>query len=106
MTRTKLPQMESLFLTDGGMETDMIFNRGIGLPCFAAITLRQTDEGRPRSMPITGATSNRPEQPRRLILASSSWRAARLVTAAWHRRGRARPAQPRFVDMLHPAPRV
>src|SRR5262245_17499435 len=41
-----LPQLDSLFLTDGGLETDMIFNRGIDLPCFAAITLLQSAEGR------------------------------------------------------------
>lgn len=34
-----------LFLTDSGLETDLIFNRGIDLPCFAAITLLMRPDG-------------------------------------------------------------
>lgn len=34
------------FLTDGGMETDLIFNQGIDLPCFASFDLLPTDWGR------------------------------------------------------------
>jgi homocysteine S-methyltransferase len=41
-----LPQLERLFLTDAGLETDILFNRGIDLPHFASITLLQTGEGR------------------------------------------------------------
>jgi homocysteine S-methyltransferase len=44
--RPALPQLEQLFLTDAGLETDMIFNRGVDLPCFASITLLQTASGR------------------------------------------------------------
>jgi len=33
-------------LTDGGLETDLIFNRGIDLPAFAAFPLVDTDGGR------------------------------------------------------------
>ena len=33
------------FLTDGGMETDLIFNKGIELPCFASFDLLSTDWG-------------------------------------------------------------
>jgi homocysteine S-methyltransferase len=33
-------------MTDGGLETDLIFNRGIDLPEFAAFPLVDTDEGR------------------------------------------------------------
>lgn len=33
-------------LTDGGLETDVLYNRGIDLPCFAAIVLLRTPEGR------------------------------------------------------------
>lgn len=46
MTRTSLPQLERLFFTDGGLETDMIFNRGVELRCFAAINLLKTAEGK------------------------------------------------------------
>jgi len=43
---TDLPQLAGdLFLTDGGMETTLIFRDGLDLPCFAAFTLLETDEG-------------------------------------------------------------
>ncbi|GGM21690.1 homocysteine S-methyltransferase family protein [Deinococcus aerophilus] len=41
-----LPQLDRLVLTDGGLETDFIFNRGVDLPCFASIVLLGTDKGR------------------------------------------------------------
>ena len=37
--------LDRLFLTDGGIETDLIFNRGIDLPFFASILLLRTPEG-------------------------------------------------------------
>ena len=40
-----LPQMQRLFLTDAGLETDLLFNQGIDLPCFASITLFTNDAG-------------------------------------------------------------
>jgi S-methylmethionine-dependent homocysteine/selenocysteine methylase len=40
-----LPQLDRLFVTDAGLETDMIFNRGFDLPCFASVTMLQTVEG-------------------------------------------------------------
>lgn len=36
------------FLTDSGLETTLVFHDGLELPCFAAFTLLQTDEGRDR----------------------------------------------------------
>lgn len=42
----RLPQLERLFLTDGGLETDMIFNRGIELPAFASVMLLRDESGR------------------------------------------------------------
>jgi homocysteine S-methyltransferase len=41
-----LPQLDRIFLTDGGLETDMIFNRGVELRSFAAIDLLATAFGR------------------------------------------------------------
>ena len=35
-----------LSLTDAGMETALIFDQGIELPCFAAFPLVETEEGR------------------------------------------------------------
>src|SRR5690349_21840970 len=45
--RKALPQLGSrLFLTDGGLETTLIFHQGIELPCFASFDLLRTNEGR------------------------------------------------------------
>ena len=46
MTRAPLRQLERMFLTDAGLETDLLFNRGIDLPHFASITLLRSEEGR------------------------------------------------------------
>ncbi len=45
--RTALPQLSGeLFLTDGGLETSLIFHDGFDLPHFAAFDLLKNDEGR------------------------------------------------------------
>jgi S-methylmethionine-dependent homocysteine/selenocysteine methylase len=45
--RKSLPQLGSrLFLTDGGLETTLIFHNGIDLPYFASFDLLRTSEGR------------------------------------------------------------
>jgi S-methylmethionine-dependent homocysteine/selenocysteine methylase len=45
--RKRLPQLDGgLFLTDGGIETDLIFNDGIELPYFAAFHLLKDQKGR------------------------------------------------------------
>ena len=43
-----LPQLsgDRVFLTDGGLETSMIFHRGLELPHFASFTLLEDEEGR------------------------------------------------------------
>jgi S-methylmethionine-dependent homocysteine/selenocysteine methylase len=45
--RTGLPQVDddALFLTDGGIETTLIFHQGLDLPLFAAFDLLKDDEG-------------------------------------------------------------
>ena len=44
--RNQLPQVgENLYLTDGGIETTLIFHEGLDLPDFAAFHLLQTSEG-------------------------------------------------------------
>jgi homocysteine S-methyltransferase len=35
----------SLYLTDGGLETSLIFDQGIDLPCFAAFPLLESEDG-------------------------------------------------------------
>jgi len=45
--RTALPQLtQNVLLTDGGMETTLVFLDGFELPCFASFPLLETDEGR------------------------------------------------------------
>jgi len=45
--RHHIPQLDGgLFLTDAGLETDLIFNHGIGIPEFAAHTLLPEEHGR------------------------------------------------------------
>ena len=45
--RKNLPQAgEKLFLTDGGLETTLIFHEGLDLPCFASFDLLKDEEGR------------------------------------------------------------
>ncbi|MFN3745641.1 MAG: homocysteine S-methyltransferase family protein [Hyphomicrobiaceae bacterium] len=45
--RKELPQLGArLFLTDGGLETTLIFHNGIDLPYFASFDLLRTGEGR------------------------------------------------------------
>lgn len=44
--RNALPQMtDDLFITDGGLETTLIFHEGIDLPCFAAFDLLKDEAG-------------------------------------------------------------
>jgi homocysteine S-methyltransferase len=44
--RRRLPQLgNEPFLTDGGLETTLVFHEGVSLPYFAAFDLLKTDEG-------------------------------------------------------------
>lgn len=43
--RSKLPQLYDTFITDGGLETTLVFHEGIELPCFASFTLLQDAAG-------------------------------------------------------------
>ena len=46
----RLPQTvgDRLFVTDGGLETELVFHDGMDLPCFAAFPLLTTPDGRAR----------------------------------------------------------
>ena len=74
---SSLPQPERLFVTDAGLETDLIFNRGIDLTCFASITLLRTEEGR---RTLEDYFRSYLDLARRLgtgcLLESASWRAS------------------------------
>ena len=39
-------KLDRIYLTNAGLETDMVFNRGFDLPCFASIHLLRTAQGR------------------------------------------------------------
>ena len=47
---TRLPQLDGggLFVTDGGLETELVFHDGIDLPCFAAFPLLADPDSRAR----------------------------------------------------------
>ena len=47
---SSLPQLRSdlLFVTDGGLETELVFHDGMALPCFAAFPLLDEPDGRAR----------------------------------------------------------
>jgi homocysteine S-methyltransferase len=51
MTRRRFafpPTDDAIFLTDGGLETTLVFVEGLDLPCFAAFPLLRSEEGRGR----------------------------------------------------------
>jgi S-methylmethionine-dependent homocysteine/selenocysteine methylase len=50
VTRQPLPQLEGhrIFVTDGGLETELVFHDGRDLPCFAAFPLLADPDGRAR----------------------------------------------------------
>lgn len=75
--RNHLPQLGTkLFITDAGLETTLIFQEKIDLPCFASFTLLGTPEGREtlRRYFRTYATMAREYQVG-LVLESVTWRA-------------------------------
>lgn len=66
------------FLTDGGMETDLIFNKGINLPCFASFDLLSTDWGQQAMRDYYESYLALAAQHRSgFILESPTWRANR-----------------------------
>lgn len=76
--RNALPQLSGgLFLTDGGMETTLIFHEGLDLPCFASFTLMKDAAGRAvvRDYYRRYAAMAR-EQDLGFILETPTWRAS------------------------------
>jgi S-methylmethionine-dependent homocysteine/selenocysteine methylase len=76
--RERLPQLEGdLFLTDGGLETSLIFHDGLDLPLFAAFDLLKDDEGtdalRRYYAPYTEIAADRGLG---FVLESPTWRAS------------------------------
>jgi S-methylmethionine-dependent homocysteine/selenocysteine methylase len=76
--RESLPQLDGeLFVTDGGIETTLIFHEGIDLPLFAAFALLEDEEGtaalRDYFAPYVTIAA---ESGAGLILESPTWRAS------------------------------
>ena len=76
--RDNLPQLgDELFLTDGGLETVLIFHEGLALPAFAAFDLLKDDEGteqlRRYYAPYVALAR---EQGLGFVLESPTWRAS------------------------------
>lgn len=77
MSVSRLPQLDRPFLTDAGLETDMLFNRGLDLPCFASITLLQSEEGRQAlDEYFRGFLDLAQRMGTGIILESATWRAS------------------------------
>ena len=77
--RTSLPQLDNkLYLTDGGIETTLIFHEGLELPDFAAFHLLQTENGEKALQKYFRTYA---ELAKRfgagLILESATWRASK-----------------------------
>jgi hypothetical protein len=61
--RRYLPQLDGgLFLTDGGIETTLIFHEGLELPYFAAFDLLKDRRGAMPSAATSSATSRSPSR--------------------------------------------
>lgn len=77
--RDRLPQRsQQVFLTDGGMETTLIFHDGLDLPCFASFTLLKTPEGRERTSAYYGLYAELARRARLgFVLETPTWRANR-----------------------------
>lgn len=77
--RTDLPQLKpGLFVSDGGMETTLIFQEGVDLPHFASFTLLDSEAGRARLRAYYERYLAIARRHRRgFILDSPTWRANR-----------------------------
>jgi len=89
--RSALPQLgNGLFLTDGGIETTLIFLEGLELPEFAAFHLLRTKAGEAtlrRYFETYAALAGR--HGAGLVLESPTWRASRRAESASAAGGRA-----------------
>lgn len=77
--RHSLPQLSGRrFLTDGGLETTLVFHDGIDLPFFAAFDLLKSEEGRERLRRYYARYAAIATQGRAgFVLESPTWRASR-----------------------------
>jgi S-methylmethionine-dependent homocysteine/selenocysteine methylase len=76
--RERLPQLDGgVFLTDGGIETTLIFHHGLELPLFAAFDLLKDDEGTEQlRLYYTPYAITARDRGVGLVLESPTWRAS------------------------------
>jgi S-methylmethionine-dependent homocysteine/selenocysteine methylase len=76
--RERLPQLDGgVFLTDGGIETTLIFHHGLELPLFAAFDLLKDDEGTEQlRLYYAPYAAGARERGLGLVLESPTWRAS------------------------------
>ena len=97
--RNGLPQLgDELFLTDGGLETTLIFHRGIDLPEFAAFVLLKDEDGTEEIRRYYAPTSrSHKEHGAGFVLESPTWRASpRWAGEVGYSDERARRGEPRW----------
>jgi S-methylmethionine-dependent homocysteine/selenocysteine methylase len=84
MAAAMLPQLDGeLFLTDGGLETVLIFHEGVELPEFAAFTLLEDEEGAERLRRYYRTYAQlAAERGLGFVLESPTWRASPRWAAA------------------------
>ena len=88
---------DQIFLTDGGMETVMVFHEGIDLPQFAAFTLLDSDIGRAAlTRYYTGFLDEAAAQRAGFLLDTPTWRAS----AGW---GQVMGLAPEQIDAINRA---
>ena len=75
--RNALPQMDGgIFLSDGGLETTLIFHDGMQLPHFASFVLLDTEAGRQQAEGLLRAVSgDRRARGVGFVLDTATWRA-------------------------------
>lgn len=72
-----LPQLERICLTDAGLETDLIYNRGLDLPLFASVTLLGSPAGTAAlEAYFRGFLDLAAQQGCGMVLESATWRAS------------------------------
>ena len=76
--RDALPQLDGeLFLTDGGIETSLIFHQGLDLPAFAAFVLLGDEAGHRRAAALLRAyVALARDEGVGFVLESPTWRAS------------------------------
>ena len=65
MHESRLPQLDGTFITDGGMETTLIFKQGMELPHFASFVLLDDPDGVERISAMAERMSDPPVDVRR-----------------------------------------